>query len=146
MMTNVHATDDDLYTGFGREDVAPALETNDLEYDRGFQAAVKSSYGRRPPTSGALKVPGTAGGLGGILASRAGRIQTAGQTPPLSQGSLIIINHHISIFHSFTSHHNTASLGGSIEGGLREGFIELMDSYGVFANTRDNSHISIKIF
>ena len=78
-MTNVHATDEDLYTGFGREDVAPALETNDLEYDRGFQAAVKSSYGRRPPTSGALKVPGTAAGPGGILASRAGRIQTAGQ-------------------------------------------------------------------
>ena len=80
MMTNVHATDDDLYTGFGREDVAPALETNDLEYDRGFQAAVKSSYGRRPPTSGALKVPGTAAGPGGFLASRAGRLQTAGET------------------------------------------------------------------
>ena len=95
MMTNVHATDEDLYTGFGREDVAPALETNDLEYDRGFQAAVKSSYGRRPPTSGALKVPGTAAGPGGILASRAGRIQTAGQATPLS-GIISIFNFFIS--------------------------------------------------
>ena len=99
MMTNVHATDEDLYTGFGREDVAPALETNDLEYDRGFQAAVKSSYGRRPPTSGALKVPGTAAGPGGILASRAGRIQTAGQELFLS---------------SIPSYHETISLGCSM--------------------------------
>ena len=79
MMTNLHAGDDDMYSGFDREDVAPALETNDLHYDSGFQAAVKSSYGRRPPTSGALKVPGTAAGLGGILASRTGRIPTAGR-------------------------------------------------------------------
>ena len=38
MMTNVHlAGDGDLYSGFGREDVAPALETTDLEFDSGFQ-------------------------------------------------------------------------------------------------------------
>ena len=85
MMTNLHAGDDDMYSGFDREDVAPALETNDLHYDSGFQAAVKSSYGRRPPTSGALKVPGTAAGPGGILASRAGRIQTAGQSVRIFQ-------------------------------------------------------------
>ena len=78
-MTNLHAGDDDMYSGFDREDVAPALETNDLHYDSGFQAAVKSSYGRRPPTSGALKVPGTGGGLGGILATRTGRIPTTGR-------------------------------------------------------------------
>ena len=42
MMTNVHlAGDGDLYSGFGREDVAPALETTDLEFDSGFQ--VRSS-------------------------------------------------------------------------------------------------------
>ena len=27
----------DMYSGFGREDVAPALDTADLEYDSGFQ-------------------------------------------------------------------------------------------------------------
>ena len=80
MMNNVHlAGDDDMYGGFGREDVAPALDTADLEYDSGFQAAVKSSYGRRPPTGGGLKVPGT--GLGtagaGLMSSR-GRMPTAG--------------------------------------------------------------------
>ena len=38
MMTNVHlAGDGDLYSGFGREDVAPALDTADLEFDSGFQ-------------------------------------------------------------------------------------------------------------
>ena len=104
-MTNVHATDDDLYTGFGREDVAPALETNDLEYDRGFQAAVKSSYGRRPPTSGALKVPGTAAGPGGFLASRAGRLQTAGETS-LSLSEIIIMIFLICKFSFLTSSYN----------------------------------------
>ena len=78
MMTNVHAGHDDMYSGFDREDVAPALETNDLDYDSGFQAALKSSYGRRPPTSVALKVPGTAA-PGGLLTTRAGRIPTAGE-------------------------------------------------------------------
>ena len=36
MMNNVHLVgdnDEDLYSGYGREDVAPALETADLEYD-----------------------------------------------------------------------------------------------------------------
>ena len=44
------------------------------------QAAVKSSYGRRPPTGagGGLKVPGTAAGPGGLMSSR-GRMPTAGQ-------------------------------------------------------------------
>lgn len=45
------------------------------------QAAVKSSYGRRPPTGagGGLKVPGTAApGAGGLISSR-GRMPTAGQ-------------------------------------------------------------------
>ena len=34
MMTNVHLvgdTDEDLYAGYGREDVAPALDTADLQ-------------------------------------------------------------------------------------------------------------------
>ena len=39
MMSNVHLAGDtgDMYGGFGREDVAPALDTADLEFDSGFQ-------------------------------------------------------------------------------------------------------------
>ena len=33
------AGDDDLYSGFGKEDVAPALATHDLEYDPAFQVS-----------------------------------------------------------------------------------------------------------
>ena len=41
MMTNVHlAGDGDMYSGFGREDVAPALDTADLEFDSGFQVMI----------------------------------------------------------------------------------------------------------
>ena len=49
-------------------------------HDDSVQAAVKSSYGRRPPTGagGGLKVPGTAAGPGGLISSR-GRMPTAGQ-------------------------------------------------------------------
>ena len=37
----VHGTgDDDLYSGFGKEDVAPALATHDLEYDPAFQVSL----------------------------------------------------------------------------------------------------------
>ena len=62
------------------------------------QAAVKSSYGRRPPTGagGGLKVPGTAvAGPGGLISSR-GRMPTAGQNMsttrvnPSSQHSLYV--------------------------------------------------------
>ncbi len=46
-MNNVHLApsddDDDLYAGFGNEEVAPALQTEDLEFDEGFQ--VKLIYG-----------------------------------------------------------------------------------------------------
>ena len=42
MMSNVHLVgDDDMYSGFGREDVAPALDTADLEYDSGFQVRLR---------------------------------------------------------------------------------------------------------
>ena len=42
MLANVHMVshvddDDDLYSGFGTEEVAPALQTEDLEFDEGFQ-------------------------------------------------------------------------------------------------------------
>ena len=42
MLANVHLAgnddnDDDLYSGFGTEEVAPELQTEDLEFDEGFQ-------------------------------------------------------------------------------------------------------------
>ena len=40
MLSNVHlapSDDDDLYSGFGNDEVAPALQTEDLEFDEGFQ-------------------------------------------------------------------------------------------------------------
>ena len=39
MMSSLHPAGDaeDMYSGFGREDVAPALDTADLEFDSGFQ-------------------------------------------------------------------------------------------------------------
>ena len=39
--------DDDLYSGFGKEDVAPALATHDLEYDPAFQVGNFSSKSER---------------------------------------------------------------------------------------------------
>ena len=90
MLSNVHlapSDDEDLYSGFGNEEVAPALQTEDLEFDEGFQvssaknsiwerfkmrlkkfafflkAALKSSHGRRPPGTASGRVP-TAGRLG----------------------------------------------------------------------------------
>lgn len=41
--------DEDPYTGF--DTVHPALDTRHLESDQGFQEAVRTSYGRRPPVS-----------------------------------------------------------------------------------------------
>ena len=41
MLSNIHLVDeDDMYSGFGREDIAPALDTTALEYDERFQQAV----------------------------------------------------------------------------------------------------------
>jgi hypothetical protein len=46
MLTNVHLAgpgqQDDMYGGFGKEDVAPALATHDLEYDPAFQVSLSS--------------------------------------------------------------------------------------------------------
>lgn len=39
--------DEDLYSGFDL--VHPALDTRQLDTDQGFQEAVRTSYGRRPP-------------------------------------------------------------------------------------------------
>uniref|UniRef100_A0A8C9QPK8 Intraflagellar transport protein 88 homolog n=1 Tax=Scleropages formosus TaxID=113540 RepID=A0A8C9QPK8_SCLFO len=47
MMENVHLADeDDLYSGY---DYNPAFDTEELDNDPGFQQAVRTSHGRRPP-------------------------------------------------------------------------------------------------
>ena len=50
MLANVHMVshvddDDDLYSGFGTEEVAPALQTEDLEFDEGFQVGAVLTFG-----------------------------------------------------------------------------------------------------
>ena len=46
MLANVHLAgddnDDDLYSGFGTEEVAPELQTEDLEFDEGFQVILRT--------------------------------------------------------------------------------------------------------
>lgn len=41
--------DNDLYSGYN--EFHPSLDTNSLLHDEGFQQAVETSYGRRPPTT-----------------------------------------------------------------------------------------------
>ncbi|XP_041128598.1 intraflagellar transport protein 88 homolog isoform X2 [Polyodon spathula] len=59
MMEHVHLAaedEDDLYSGYN--DYNPTFDTEDLENDVGFQQAVKTSHGRRPPMTS--KIPGSA--------------------------------------------------------------------------------------
>jgi len=39
MIASLHAREEDLYSGYGREDVAPDLDTEGLQYDEGFQVS-----------------------------------------------------------------------------------------------------------
>ncbi|XP_043104333.1 intraflagellar transport protein 88 homolog isoform X6 [Puntigrus tetrazona] len=59
-MENVHLVpeeeEDDLYTGYN--DYNPTFDSEDLHNDMGFQQAVRTSHGRRPPMT--AKYPGTA--------------------------------------------------------------------------------------
>ncbi|XP_016372950.1 intraflagellar transport protein 88 homolog isoform X4 [Sinocyclocheilus rhinocerous] len=59
-MDNVHLVpeeeEDDLYTGYN--DYNPTFDGEDLHNDEGFQQAVRTSHGRRPPMT--AKYPGTA--------------------------------------------------------------------------------------
>ncbi|CAL4120134.1 unnamed protein product, partial [Meganyctiphanes norvegica] len=95
-MENVHfvgSDDDDLYSGF--DNVHPALDTRQLEADSGFQEAVRTSYGRRPPTqsrgpttgarltSGMAPRLGTAQGTGVILQSSMGPVGGGGSSDGL---------------------------------------------------------------
>jgi hypothetical protein len=40
MIASLHAREDDLYSGYGREDVAPDLDTEGLQFDEGFQVSL----------------------------------------------------------------------------------------------------------
>ncbi|XP_063069811.1 intraflagellar transport protein 88 homolog isoform X2 [Engraulis encrasicolus] len=58
-MENVHLAaedEDDLYSGYN--DYNPTFDSEELDNDVGFQQAVKTSHGRRPPMT--AKFPGTA--------------------------------------------------------------------------------------
>ncbi|KAJ8253448.1 hypothetical protein GJAV_G00213070 [Gymnothorax javanicus] len=72
MMEHVHLAaeeEDDLYSGYN--DYNPAFDAEELDNDPGFQQAVRTSHGRRPPMTS--KFPGTAIGgraLGTSFGSR----------------------------------------------------------------------------
>ncbi|XP_069164782.1 intraflagellar transport protein 88 homolog isoform X2 [Procambarus clarkii] len=66
--------DDDLYSGF--DTVHPALDVRQLEADQGFQEAVRTSYGRRPPTQS--RIPTTAARLTSAAPPRLGTTQGTG--------------------------------------------------------------------
>ncbi|XP_042866439.1 intraflagellar transport protein 88 homolog isoform X1 [Penaeus japonicus] len=70
--------DEDLYSGF--DSVHPALDTRQLDADQGFQEAVRTSYGRRPPTQS--RAPTTAARLTSAAGIRLGT----------GQGTALVLN------------------------------------------------------
>ncbi|KAK5608864.1 Intraflagellar transport protein 88 [Crenichthys baileyi] len=74
-MENVHLAveDDDLYSGYN--DYNPTFDSEELENDVGFQQAVRTSHGRRPPMT--AKFPGTAIGGRPLASSIGSRIPMA---------------------------------------------------------------------
>ncbi|KAM4561852.1 intraflagellar transport protein 88 homolog isoform 1-T1 [Fundulus diaphanus] len=74
-MENVHLAveDDDLYSGYN--DYNPTFDSEELENDVGFQQAVRTSHGRRPPMT--AKFPGTAIGGRPLASSFGSRIPLA---------------------------------------------------------------------
>ncbi|XP_029980611.1 intraflagellar transport protein 88 homolog isoform X5 [Sphaeramia orbicularis] len=74
-MENVHLAveDDDLYSGYN--DYNPTFDSEELENDVGFQQAVRTSHGRRPPMT--AKFPGTAIGARPLVSSFGSRIPMA---------------------------------------------------------------------
>uniref|UniRef100_A0A8B9H456 Intraflagellar transport protein 88 homolog n=1 Tax=Astyanax mexicanus TaxID=7994 RepID=A0A8B9H456_ASTMX len=96
-MENIHLAaedEDDLYTGYN--DFNPTFDSEDLDNDVGFQQAVRTSHGRRPPMT--AKFPGTAIGgrpIGTSFGSRmpmgssmgrpaTGAVQDAGAARPMT--------------------------------------------------------------
>uniref|UniRef100_A0A3Q3XBH9 Uncharacterized protein n=1 Tax=Mola mola TaxID=94237 RepID=A0A3Q3XBH9_MOLML len=74
-MENVHLAveDDDLYSGYN--DYNPTFDSEEMENDVGFQQAVRTSYGKRPPMT--AKFPGTAVGARPLASSFGSRIPMA---------------------------------------------------------------------
>uniref|UniRef100_A0A7N6FBN2 Intraflagellar transport 88 homolog n=1 Tax=Anabas testudineus TaxID=64144 RepID=A0A7N6FBN2_ANATE len=71
-MEHVHLAveEDDLYSGYN--DYNPTFDSEELENDVGFQQAVRTSHGRRPPMT--AKFPGTAIGARPLASSFGSRI------------------------------------------------------------------------
>ncbi|XP_049905154.1 intraflagellar transport protein 88 homolog isoform X2 [Epinephelus moara] len=74
-MENVHLAveEEDLYSGYN--DYNPTFDSEELENDMGFQQAVRTSHGRRPPMT--AKFPGTAVGARPLASSFGARIPMA---------------------------------------------------------------------
>ncbi|KAK9537217.1 hypothetical protein VZT92_004852 [Zoarces viviparus] len=74
-MENVHLAveEEDLYSGYN--DYNPTFDSEELENDVGFQQAVRTSHGRRPPMT--AKFPGTAIGARPLATSFGARIPLA---------------------------------------------------------------------
>ncbi|XP_069569502.1 intraflagellar transport protein 88 homolog isoform X2 [Brachyistius frenatus] len=74
-MENVHLAleEEDLYSGYN--DFNPTFDSEELENDAGFQQAVRTSHGRRPPMT--AKFPGTAIGVRPLATSFGSRIPMA---------------------------------------------------------------------
>ncbi|XP_032424567.1 intraflagellar transport protein 88 homolog isoform X3 [Xiphophorus hellerii] len=74
-MENVHLAveEEDLYSGYN--DYNPTFDSEELENDAGFQQAVRTSHGRRPPMT--AKFPGTAIGGRPLVSSFGSRIPMA---------------------------------------------------------------------
>ncbi|KAL2081102.1 hypothetical protein ACEWY4_022955 [Coilia grayii] len=73
-MENIHLAaedEDDLYSGYN--DYNPTFDNEELDNDVGFQQAVKTSHGRRPPMT--AKFPGTAIGARPMATSYGARAQ-----------------------------------------------------------------------
>nr|XP_061799204.1 intraflagellar transport protein 88 homolog isoform X3 [Nerophis lumbriciformis] len=80
-MENVHLAveEDDIYSGYN--DYNPTFDTEELDNDAGFQEAVRTSHGRRPPMT--AKFSGTAAG-GRPLASSYGARMTSSIGRPMT--------------------------------------------------------------
>ncbi|KAJ3601457.1 hypothetical protein NHX12_032425 [Muraenolepis orangiensis] len=79
-MENVHLVedDDDLYSGYN--DYNATFDSEELDNDEGFQQAVRTSHGRRPPMT--AKFPGTAVGgrpIGTSFGARAPLVSSLGR-------------------------------------------------------------------
>jgi hypothetical protein len=88
--------DDDPYSGFGIEEVAAPLQTDDLEYDEGFQSAVRTSHGRRPPGTasgvrGGAPATGRIGTTTGLRGTATGARPITGKFEKINQSTICFV-------------------------------------------------------